>query len=543
MKVAIVVMPFASEDGPALGASILRAVLLRAGIACDLHYLNLRFARQYGLSAYRAIDRNTPLLEGEKLFAAALWGSDSTGFIEECRRAIDWSNYDVVGFSSSFQQNTASLALAERLKNDHPRLRIVMGGANCEGEMGEELQRSFPFLDEVFSGESEHGFLEYVAGNARTGRPVDLDALPVPDFNDYYAQLDGLLRPDATHLKAETSRGCWWGERAHCTFCGLNGGTMKFRRKSVDRAIEELERLTRYPTRSVIMTDNILDEDAFAEFIPRLIDRKLGLRLFYEVKSSLTREQIAMLARAGVRRLQPGIESLSTATLGRMRKGTRAIENIALMKWAAEEGIALTWNWLTGFPKEEISREVIDQIPALHHLQAPTGLYNVEVHRFAPFHVDPKARGVGPIRPSRAYSDIYPFSEERLRRLAYFFERVEPPPSSPELAEAVTKWRDAASRGAALVMGERLVIDRRVDYEEVEISEEEERILIACDPPRILDASWKPEALARLIEKRYLLFLDGRYLSLAMNVFSNPRANAAIETARHAAYFAEGAGV
>ena len=26
----------------------------------------------------------------------------------------------------------------------------------------------------------------------------------------------------------ETSRGCWWGERMHCTFCGLNGATMAY---------------------------------------------------------------------------------------------------------------------------------------------------------------------------------------------------------------------------------------------------------------------------------------------------------------------------
>lgn len=30
-------------------------------------------------------------------------------------------------------------------------------------------------------------------------------------------------------LLYEASLGCWWGEKHHCTFCGLNGTTMKFR--------------------------------------------------------------------------------------------------------------------------------------------------------------------------------------------------------------------------------------------------------------------------------------------------------------------------
>ena len=30
----------------------------------------------------------------------------------------------------------------------------------------------------------------------------------------------------------ETSRGCWWGERSHCTFCGLNGMGMTYRSKN-----------------------------------------------------------------------------------------------------------------------------------------------------------------------------------------------------------------------------------------------------------------------------------------------------------------------
>lgn len=35
----------------------------------------------------------------------------------------------------------------------------------------------------------------------------------------------------ASLLVLEGARGCWWGEKHHCTFCGLNGSLMKFRSK------------------------------------------------------------------------------------------------------------------------------------------------------------------------------------------------------------------------------------------------------------------------------------------------------------------------
>ena len=63
-----------------------------------------------------------------------------------------------VGFSSSFHQTAASAALAHRLKQLKPDLRTVLGGANCEGEMGEAVAEHFECFDVVVSGEGEKCF-------------------------------------------------------------------------------------------------------------------------------------------------------------------------------------------------------------------------------------------------------------------------------------------------------------------------------------------------------------------------------------------------
>src|SRR5690606_24641953 len=113
-------------------------------------------------------------------------------------------------------------------------------------------------------------------------------ALPDPEYGDYFDELaqaaprlDDLRVP---HLPFETSRGCWWGEVSHCTFCGLNGETMRFRSKGATRALDELERLvTRHRGHPVAVVDNIIDNRYFRDFVPMLAERRLGLSLFYEV--------------------------------------------------------------------------------------------------------------------------------------------------------------------------------------------------------------------------------------------------------------------
>ena len=81
-------------------------------------------------------------------------------------------------------------------------------------------------------------------GPAPTAPAVtDLDALPYPDYTDFFAQFERSQfgKNWQPSVFVETSRGCWWGERMHCTFCGLNGATMAFRSKSAPRALERAD--------------------------------------------------------------------------------------------------------------------------------------------------------------------------------------------------------------------------------------------------------------------------------------------------------------
>jgi ribosomal peptide maturation radical SAM protein 1 len=503
VKVLLVSMPFGALERQALGPSILKACLTRAGVPCDVRYLNFGLAGLVGVHDYVWVTHQLPYtaFAGDWCFTAELYGAQPRReqeyvdrilrgewklseldirrilrvrsmaglFLDHCLAAVDWEGYDVVGFTSTFEQNVASLALARRVKRRHPRVQVVFGGANWEGEMGVELHRQFPFVDYVCSGESEESLpalvacirrrkvpanvagVVYRSGSASvaTGpsRPVEhLDELPVPDYEDYFRDL-AACAANADVLPVllfETARGCWWGAKSHCTFCGLNGGAMAFRAKSQARALAELTGLTRrWGVTMVECVDNILDMRYFQEFLPAVAAGEMGLQLFYEVKANLSRHHVKLLADAGAHRIQPGIESMSDHVLALMRKGTTALQNIQLLKWCREYQVSSEWNLLYGFPGEtrDDYQQILDLLPSIRFLGPPSACGPLRLDRFSPYFDHAASYGLHNVRALRSYQFLYPFPPETLRRIAYYFDFDYAPGSDPRgLADDVIRY-------------------------------------------------------------------------------------------------------
>lgn len=510
MRVLLVNMPWISLGRPAIGVSLLKASLQAEGHECRVAYGNLLLAGRVGREDYELVCEglSAAFFAGDWLFAQHLFGpqldldtyvatlhhyldgdqrlarvlrlrAEVGPFLEACLERFGVAGYDLVGFSTTFEQNLASLALARLIKQRHPDKTVVFGGANCEGVMGRELHRSFPWIDYVVSGEADQAFPELVRCLARGQRapivpgvvgrggaappalPIaDLDALPVPDYDDYFEALGQLpfaaeLRPA---LLIESARGCWWGARSHCTFCGLNGATMAFRSKSAPRVLAELEgQQRRYGVNRFLAVDNILPYDYFKTLLPALKERRLGVSLFYEVKSNLKREQVALLRDAGVLALQPGVESLSTPVLKLMRKGVSGLQNVQLLKLCREYGIEIAWNLLYGFPGErpEHYDEMAATLEAVYHLKPPGTAAVIRLDRFSPNFDHAAEFGLADVRPFALYQHLYPLPPERVANLAYFFEYRHADGQRPEsylsgTLERLAVWK--ANAGGDLLM-------------------------------------------------------------------------------------------
>lgn len=358
----------------------------------------------------------------------------------------------VIGLTSTFQQHVPALAFAKMINLKNPSIKLIIGGANCESAMGKATIRCFPFLDAVVSGEGEEIICDLIRNicngvsiNMRgvytqndalnlnvlgapenTAQVVEMDSLPFPDYDDFFTKWEG--RQYETNIlpevRFETSRGCWWGQRSHCTFCGLNGNSMNYRSKSADRAMAEILFLKeRYRSNRLSAVDNIIDHKYFTSLLPDLASLDLGLEIFYETKANLKREQVELLKRAGVSHIQPGIESLNNHVLSLMKKGTNSLQNIQLLKWCTELGIRVDWNLLYGFPGE-LPEDYSDQsniVRKIFHLLPPGGCFSIRLDRFSPNFNNSEAMGFVNIKPLRAYGYIHLLPEEEIANLAYYF--------------------------------------------------------------------------------------------------------------------------
>ncbi|MFN7975373.1 MAG: RiPP maturation radical SAM C-methyltransferase [Acidobacteriota bacterium] len=533
--VLLVSMPFGPLHQPSLGLALLQAGLARdprfAKVGCRILYLTFGFAERLGADVYTRIAEGDVLactLEGEWLFARGLaprtddddrrylddvflkrWSPGDAEtiwrardlvlpYLDACVESVLAQRPRIVGFTSVFQQQLASLGLARRLKDAAPEIAIVFGGANCEGDMGREVVRRFPFVDAAVSGEGDRIFPEIAArllsgerlaglpgvrsqsengapGHDDAPRVMDMDALPLVDHADFFRQhkASNAMKGKKARLVMETSRGCWWGEKHHCTFCGLNGASMTFRSKSPARVLEELAAIPRRTT-EVLMTDNIMDARYVRTLLPELARRRLSTSLFYEIKSNLTRDQVELLARSGIREIQPGIESLSDTVLDIMKKGVRGLQNVALLKWCLDAGITPYWNFLWGFPGEPAGEydRLAGLVPLLHHLPPPEVGVPIRLDRFSPNYSQAASFGLAGVRPLPAYRHVYPcdVDDGALARLAYFFafdyaDGRDVGRYTARLAAAIDEWkvRHAESRLVALDREDELVVlDSRV---------------------------------------------------------------------------------
>jgi hypothetical protein len=165
---------------------------------------------------------------------------------------------------------------------------------------------------------------------------------------------------------------------------------------------------------------------------------------------------------AGVIWLQPGIESLHSAVLELMDKGIQAWQNVLLLKACRELGVRLSWNFLWGFPGENDGwyEEQASWLPALEHLQPPSGVIRVRFDRFSPYHQRPGKYGLA-LAPAAAAAHVYPLPSRELLDLTYYFtdegrpdafsgaggEIMAERPGVRAVAAVVQPWRMAFWRG------------------------------------------------------------------------------------------------
>ena len=466
VDVCIVVPPFDQIKVPLLGPAILAAACRQRGLHVQTVFGSIMLAARAGYEPYKAVSRfYLDCIIGERLFRPYAWPPqiDATlpplpelaeepaavhaaiapligPFMDDFVALVLAHRPRILAITSTFEQIMAGSALAWRIKQAAPDICIVMGGANVAAPMGQALATVFPWIDHFFSGEADIAFPAFCERLVREGvrpeerviecKPLEtISDAPAPDFSDFMIalraeQARGALPADLPEgLPLERSRGCGWGMKHHCVFCGLNGDTMDFRIKPPERTLKEIRDLVElWNPERLAFTDNIMPLGYFQTVLPELAtwERKPGL--FYEVKANLKLEQLELMRSAGMTQIQPGIESLSSNVLKLMRKGVSAMQNLALLRDCGSIGIYVLWNILYGFPGETVEdyAPLPDLFASIEHLRPPQYCVPIIIDRFSPHHRDPQAFGIDAYVPYPGFAALFPPGSP-VMDLAYHF--------------------------------------------------------------------------------------------------------------------------
>ena len=301
--------------------------------------------------------------------------------------------FDYVGICALSTTAADASRVVSLVRRMQPSAFVVLGGPHATLAPEDALARTR--ADALVRGDGEAAFAALVSGKLeapglllRGSGPIPdihgercLDLLPHADRStfpivDYYAQ--GILgTPRRTSVVA--TRGC----RLSCQYCSakaLSGGA--FRTRSVDDVIDEVRALHRdHAVDTIVFEDDnlVLDRDYAMSLWQALARKAPGLRfdLPNGVHPGLVDEDMVVaMARAGVRSLAFGVESMVGPDRARLHRDFELAHLVRVADRARRVGIVTTGYFLIGLPGQSPG-DALRQVPAIRAL--PFDMVHVSV--------------------------------------------------------------------------------------------------------------------------------------------------------------------
>jgi hypothetical protein len=273
----------------------------------------------------------------------------------------------------------------------------------------------------------------------------------------------------------------------------------------------------------------------------RLADANSDVELHYEIRPNFSRTQLGRMRKGGLTSVQPGVESLSTNILKSMRKMTTGMRNVELIKWCTYHDISCMYNILMRFPGETVEdyRMQSELVPKIVHLQPPWGIVKARADRGSPMYTDPASQSIRRLTPAVCYQYLFP-STFNLELVSYYFDHemdnVVDEEHYDDLLEAVAKWQASWNDQRHPYLRYRKALSsitiedgRRRKRRKYSYAAGPALLYEYCADARTVrdiatamgSESWVDKALQDFVAKDLILFLDGRYLSLALPVNPN----------------------
>lgn len=289
----------------------------------------------------------------------------------DCGRAAAEWGADLVGMTVLTFSLLDAIDVATSVKHEAPQALVIAGGPHAHLFPKETLALG-PF-DAVLGGEGEDSIAALLAGwpdtlknpppglwwkDGAKGEPDvapfidDLDrlAFPARDLTrvDLYRSVLSPVAPITTMM---SSRGCPY----KCVFCDRPHLGKKFRPRSANSVVDEMEEASRLGVREVVFYDDTftVDKDRVRRIADEILHR--GLKIAWDIRarvSDLGADDFALCRRAGLARVHFGVESGDPEILKSLKKGITHDQARAAFKAARASGLETLAYFMVGLPGE-----------------------------------------------------------------------------------------------------------------------------------------------------------------------------------------------
>ena len=300
---------------------------------------------------------------------------------DDVDRYLRANNVGIVGIGCMTCELPDALAEARRLKENHPGIKIVFGGAHPSADPEECLRSGVvdyvvvgegelplaALLDALENGRHPQGIpglwsVENGAVRGNSSAPIpNVEELPMPaydqlDLNKYF-QLDSPWHFPKSKKAVQyvSSRGCPY----HCSYCHTIHGK-KYRGMSAAKVVDEIERLViAHGVGELMIVDDIFnfDLERAKDICRGIVDR--GLRVHLQFPNGVRgdrfdEELVALMKQAGTHYMAIAIETTSEKYQNLIRKHLKLEKALQTIQWARKYDIEVCGFFMIGFPGETL---------------------------------------------------------------------------------------------------------------------------------------------------------------------------------------------
>ena len=280
---------------------------------------------------------------------------------------------DVVGVTTTTFTLIDSIIIAKIINEVDNDIKVVFGGPHAHIYPEETIK--LPEVDFLVIGEGEITFTELlqkidnyeelkkvkgvvfkhddrIVNTGYRGFIEDLDSLPFParhltPYNKYYS-LIAKRNPITTMF---TSRGCPY----RCLFCHRPHMGKKFRARSPENVVEEIEECMNMGIHEILIYDDTFNIDKRRVFDVCNLIKERGLDIYFDIRARIDRidkEMLIALKEAGCVRIHYGIESANQRILDILRKDITVEQAEKVIQMTKDVGIETLAYFMIGNPTE-----------------------------------------------------------------------------------------------------------------------------------------------------------------------------------------------